>query len=133
MEVVDGASGSEAVGQAGYIVTGSGGGGAGGQYVFANLEELDGIIAEFEALHARIKDRGVRLQRAIGMITPPAEDVMSRLQAGAAVQSLWKADEHRGAMEAYAATMIEKLRAARAEYAATDADNADQVHRAGER
>jgi hypothetical protein len=133
VEVVDGTNGADAVRQAGYLVTGSGGGGAGGQYVFASLDELDGIIAEWEALRSRIKDRSAKLRRAIGLIEPPAEDMMSRLQAGAAIQSLWKAEEHRLAMEKYASTMLEKLRAAKAEYVATDADNAAQVHRAGER
>jgi hypothetical protein len=52
--VLDFDSGSGALGQAGYAITGSGAGGAGGQYVFAGLEELDDIIAGWEALYVRI-------------------------------------------------------------------------------
>lgn len=129
---VDGDSGSGALGQAGYAITGSGGGGAGGQYVFASLEELDDIIAEWDALRDRIRGRGDKLAQAIAMIEPPAEDIMSRLQANTAVRSLQKAEEHRKAMEAYARNYVEKLHAARAQYATTDADNAARLHNVGE-
>ncbi len=132
MEVVDGGSGSRALGQAGYAITGSGGGGAGGQYVFASLEELDDIIADWEALYIRIRNRAAKLARAIGLIEPPAEDIMSRLQANTAVRSLEKAEEHRKAMENYARNYVEKLRAARAQYATTDADNAARLRNVGE-
>lgn len=135
MEVVDGGSGYRApypAGPAGYAITGSGGGGAGGQYVFASLEELDDIIADWEALHDRIRNRAAKLARAIGMIEPPADDVMSRLQANTAVRSLEMAEQHRQAMENYARNYVEKLRAARAQYAATDADNAAHLRTVGE-
>ena len=131
MDVVDGGSGSGVWGQAGYAVTGGGGGGAGGQYVFASLDDLDGIIAEWEALHTRIKDRREKLNRAIGLIEPPAQDIMSKLQANTALRSLEKAEEHRQAMEDYARNYVEKLRAARAQYAATDTDSAAVLRRAG--
>lgn len=132
MEVVDGGSRPGALGQAGYAITGSGGGGAGGRYVFASLEELDDIIADWEALHDRIRNRAAKLKRAIGLIEPPAEDIMSRLQANTAVRSLEKAEAHRQAMENYARNYVEKLRAARAQYAGTDADNAARLRNVGE-
>ena len=62
----------------------------------------------------------------------PADDVMSTLQARAAVRSLEKAEEHRKAMEDYAANFLDKLRAARAAYASTDADGATALRKAGE-
>ncbi|MFL6140672.1 MAG: hypothetical protein ACJ72N_02230 [Labedaea sp.] len=43
---MDGSGESGALGQAGYSILGSGGGGASGRYVFASLHELDGIIAD---------------------------------------------------------------------------------------
>jgi hypothetical protein len=129
---MDGDTESGALGQAGYAITGSGGGGAGGQYVFASLEDLDEIIADWEALRDRIQVRGRKLRQAIGLIESPAEDIMSRLQANTAVRSLEKAEEHRLAMENYAAGYVEKLRAARAQYAETDADNAAHLRNAGE-
>src|SRR6266545_544483 len=86
--VMDGDSGPGVLGQAGYAITGSGGGGAGGRYVFASLAELDGMIADWEALRDRIFARDAKFRQAIGLIAPPAEDIMSRLHAHTAVQSL---------------------------------------------
>jgi hypothetical protein len=131
VEIVDGGGGSRSLGQAGHGVTGSGGGGADGRYVFASLAELDGLISEWQALQARIKSRGEKLGRAIDLIAPPADDVMSRLQAAAAVASLQKAEEHRKAMEYYAAGYVKKLEAARTDYAVADMDGEAAVHRAG--
>ncbi|GAB3449721.1 hypothetical protein [Actinophytocola sediminis] len=126
-----GDGGPSPLGQAGYAYEGSGGGGAGGRYVFASLEEFDGIITEWEALVVRIKLRGEKLARAIGMIEPPAVDLMSRWQAAAAVWSLEQAEAHRLAMEIYASEYVEKLRAARAEYATTEAENVAAIRRVG--
>lgn len=132
MEIVDGSGGSRPLGQAGHNVAGSGGGGAGGRYLFASLAELDEIIEEWKALRSRIERRGNKLAQASRLIEPPAEDVMSRLQAGAAFASLQKAEAHRKAMEAYAADYVERLQAARAEYAASDAAGAAAVRCADE-
>jgi hypothetical protein len=128
---VDGDSDVGTLGQAGYAITGSGGGGADGEYVFASLEELDAIIAEWEALQQRIRHRATKLVRAKSLIEPPADDVMSQLQAKAAIRSLEKAEEHRQAMEDYAAGFVAKLRAARTQYASTDADNAAALRETG--
>ena len=132
MEVADGGSGPSPARQAGYQIIGSGGGGAHGQYLFANLEEFDAVIVEWRALLDRVKDRGVTLRRAIGLIEPPAPDVMSKFQAEVAIASLRSADDHRRAMEEYAAGYVRKLEAARVEYAAADDDGAADLRRAGE-
>lgn len=103
-----------------------------GNYVFADLEELDGIIAEWTAIRDRIEGRGNRLSQAVGLITPPADDVMSRYHAGYTRGSLQKALDHSDAMRAYAKAYIEKLTAARAQYADTEAQAAAAVRRSGE-
>ncbi|MFL6143206.1 MAG: hypothetical protein ACJ72N_15250 [Labedaea sp.] len=121
-----------ALGQAGYAITGSGGGGAGGQYVFASLAELDGLITDWEALRDRIRDRDVKFRRAISLIAPPADDLMSRLQAKGVVGSLVKAQAHNLAMFTYADGYVTKLKAAHAQYAAIDADNAALIRRSGQ-
>lgn len=128
---MDGMGDPGALGQAGYAITGSGGGGEGGQYVFASLAELDGVIAQWEALRDRIRGRGALLSRAISLIEPPADDLMSTFQAGNAARSLERAQEHRQAMEDYAAGYVEKLHAARARYAAAESDNAARLRDAG--
>lgn len=117
---MDGDSGSAPLGQAGYGITGSGGGGAGGQFVFANLGELNGIITELETLRDGIRSDGTKLDRARQLIEPPGEDIMSRMEAKATVHSLEKAIEHNTVMATYADTEIAKMRAARAAYANTD-------------
>lgn len=105
---------------------------AGGNYIFADLEELDGIIAEWTAIRDRIRDRGYRLSQAAGLITPPAEDIMSRLHAGYTRASLQKALEHNDAMHAYAKAYVEKLTAARAQYANTETQALATIRRSGE-
>lgn len=78
---MDGGSGTGALGPVGYVITGSGGGGAGGRYVFANLEDLDGVLAELETLRDDIRKDGEKLLRAQQLIEPPGEDIMSRMEA----------------------------------------------------
>jgi hypothetical protein len=117
---VNGGGEPDALGQAGYGVTGSGGGGAGGQFVFTNLEELDGIITDLETLRDDIAKDGAKLRQARQVIVPPGEDIMSRMEATATVNSLDKALEHNLAMFTYAGAEIEKMRAARATYANSD-------------
>jgi len=106
-----------------------GGGGAGGSYVFADLAELDGLIAEWTTIRNGVQADGRRLIRAIRLIEPPAKDLMSQFQASALKESLTKAQKHNAAMAAYANSYIEKLRAARAQYAAGDEQNAEQLRR----
>jgi hypothetical protein len=118
--------------QAGYVITGSGGGGAGGQYVFANLDEMDGIIAEAKVLCEEIQEDGEKLRRAQALIEPPGDDVMSRIEAQTTVNSLEKAIEHNEAMFAYTGAQLAKLRAARDAYANTEDESAARLRGVGE-
>lgn len=129
---MDGTSDPGALGQAGYAITGSGGGGAGGRYVFANLGELDAIITAWEALRDRIFTRDGKFKRAISLITPPADDDMSKLQAHATVASLRKAQAHNLAMFTYVDGYVTKLKAARSQYEATDMASAARLRHSGE-
>lgn len=117
----------KAVGNAGYGVWGSGGGGSGGQYVFASLEELDALKTEWtEILEATTSD-GQGLLQAQFIIMAPAEDDMSTLQAGAVGKSLGKALEHNQSMVEYARTFIAKLAAAREQYGVEDEAAANNI------
>lgn len=107
-------------GQAGSAVEGIE---AGGRYVFANLAELDQVIAEWQSLREGIQTDGDRLKQAMQMIRPPAEDIMSRVQAEATVRSLRKAVSHNKAMLDYTDTFIAKLHAARVAYASNEQAN----------
>lgn len=129
---MDGSSDSGALGQVGYGITGSGGGGAGGQFVFADLGELDGIIADIETVRDDIRNDGDKLRQARQLIEPPGEDIMSRFQAKAVIDCLDKAIEHNGVMVAYADAEIAKMREARDTYANVDDDNATRLRDLGE-
>jgi hypothetical protein len=129
---MDGGSDVSALGQAGYVITGSGGGGTGGQYMFASLAELDGIITAWETLRDRIGAREEKFRRAISLISPPAEDIMSRLQAQTTLQSLKKAQEHNQAMYTYADGYVTKLKTSRSQYASNERGSAALLRRSGE-
>lgn len=123
---MDGGSEFSPLGQAGYAV-GSVGDGAGGQYVFANLDQINEIIFEAETLLTDIRDDGASLLRAQQRVEPPAEDIMSAMEANATVRSLDQAITHNQAMASYVDAQLAKLRACRDEYARTDADGAGRL------
>lgn len=120
----------KAVGNIGYGVWGSGGGGSGGQYVFASLEELDTLKTEWTTVRDDISSDGIRLATARATIHEPAEDVMSKLQYVAVGESLDSAIEHNKTMFNYAKSYVEKLGAAIEQYAADDEANAARVRSA---
>lgn len=97
--------------------------------MFADLAELDALIAEWTTIRDGIQTDGRKLQQAQQLIVPPAGDLMSQLQPSALNTSLDKALEHNAAMVAYAENYIGKLQAARAQYAAGDEQNAEQLRR----
>ncbi|MFC4854603.1 hypothetical protein [Actinophytocola glycyrrhizae] len=111
---------ADALGNAGYVVTGSGGGGANGDYVFADLAELGALITEWAAIRDTIETDGLNLLLARQQIFSPADDDMSKGQAEALVESLVKARTHNKAMFDYANAYVEKLTAAREQYAADE-------------
>lgn len=117
----------DALGNAGYAITGSGGGGSGGNYVFANLAELDAIITEWTEVRDAIHFDGLRLRQAKNFIRRPADDTMSRSQSDALSRSLDKALAHNTAMRAYASSYIEKLTAAKKQYLSDDDANAARM------
>ncbi|MFL6141550.1 MAG: hypothetical protein ACJ72N_06740 [Labedaea sp.] len=130
---MDGTSDISTLGPVGYVVTGSGGGGAGGQYVFASVEHLDRVIATWVAFRDAILADGHKLFQARQLIAPPAHDIMSRLEAKVTVDSLNKAWNHNRAMHSYADGYVTKLQAARTAYAAMDDDAAKNLRQAGGR
>lgn len=123
---------ADALGNAGYAITGSGGGGADGDYVFADLAELGALITEWTAIRDAILSDGEKLLQAQQAIYSPADDDMSRGQAKALIESLDKAQTHNDAMFAYAHAYVEKLTAAREQYASDEESNAARMRRIDE-
>jgi hypothetical protein len=103
-----------------------------GQYVFTDLAQLDGVISEWTAIRDRVVDRGLRLVQAAGFITPPAEDTASQGYTKATRESVLKAVSHCDAMRAYADGYIQKLVAARAQYAETEVQTATNIRQSGD-
>ena len=109
---------------------GSGGGGGTGQYVFADLQHLDGVLNDWKTLRDRIRDRSGKIRQAMRLCNPPAFDEMSVMQAQATKDSLQKAFDHNEAMYAYADRYVTNLQATRDSMAATDDSNADTIRKA---
>ncbi|WP_133902381.1 hypothetical protein [Actinophytocola oryzae] len=91
----------------------AGGGGAGGQFMFASIEELDTVITRWEDERDGILADREKISEAYYSITPPAGDSMSRGQATASQDSLANMWHHNDAMLKYAENYIAKLKASR--------------------
>jgi hypothetical protein len=102
----------------------SGGGGAGGQFMFANVDELDGIIAKWTTQRDEIEADLKRIGDAFNEINAPAGDPMSEGQANTARSSLVSMGEHCSQMLEYAKGYIKKLEEARVEMSTMDEDAA---------
>lgn len=109
---------------AGNVAVGSS---AGGSYMFADLAELDDVIARWTNVRDGVQADGRKLLQAQQLIQPPAQDFMSRLQPLAMSNSLDKALEHNAAMAAYAEAYVQKLQAARAQYAVEDEESVERM------
>jgi hypothetical protein len=95
----------------------AGGGGSGGEFMFANLAELDGVITKWvEERDGILADRDA-IADAFYMIAEPAGDMMSRGQTSASRDSLASMYQHSDAMLKYAEGYIEKLNASREQMA----------------
>jgi hypothetical protein len=101
----------------------AGGGGAGGQFMFASLEELDGVIARWEEERDGIKADKDAIAEAYYMIGEPAPDVLSREQAGASRDSLANMWHHSDAMLRYAENYLMKLYASRQQISVMEEGN----------
>ena len=105
----------------------SGGGGAGGQFMFANVDELDAIITKWTTQRDEIEADLKRIGDAFNEINAPAGDPMSQGQANTARSSLVSMGEHCSQMLKYADSYIRKLNQARVEMSTMDEDAATSL------
>jgi hypothetical protein len=105
----------------------SGGGGTGGQFMFANLDELDRVIARWEEERDGILADREAIREAYDTIAPPAGDMMSNVQVGASQASLANMYQHNNAMLRYAENYIAKLRSSREQMAVMDEGARDNL------
>ncbi|GGS16228.1 MULTISPECIES: hypothetical protein [Actinokineospora] len=109
----------------------SGGGGEGGRFAISSLAELDALIARWESILVKIDEGGSKLDDALAHVLPPAEDAPSNFEAERTKASLQAALDHNIVMSDYAKGYIEKLKAARADYAGTESENTATVNNSG--
>jgi hypothetical protein len=98
-----------------------------GEYVFADLAELDAVTAKWTALRDAIQEDGELLRQAQILIYPPAEDDMSRQQPHSVVESLAEAVVHNEAMVTSTQSCLDKLTAARDLYVSEDATSVSRL------
>lgn len=105
----------------------SGGGGTGGQFMFASLDELDGVISRWEQeLRGILADRE-QITEARRVIADPAADQMSQWQARVSRESLGELLKHNDAMLRYAENYIAKLLASREQMAVMEDGARDRM------
>ncbi|HEX6354024.1 hypothetical protein [Actinophytocola sp.] len=105
----------------------AGGGGTGGQFMFASLEELDSLIKRWEDERDGIQRDKDAIADAYHMIKDPAADVMSRVQASASKDSVANMWHHSDAMLRYAENYIQKLKDSRAQIQVMEDGAHDQM------
>lgn len=110
----------------------SGGGGSGGQFVFANLDELSSVLHEWEDVRNEIEKRQRTVSSIQDLCTPPADDMMSHYQADAGKRTAAEKFNHENALLAYARAYVDKLAACRNAMATTEQHNTDQFRMMGE-
>jgi hypothetical protein len=107
------------------------GGGGGGQFVFADLAELDSITTQWVAERERIRQDHETVLEAIRRCNPPAGDMMSHYQANRLQESLAAARDHNQAMLDYADGYVQKLEASRTAMASSEHNNAARLRATG--
>lgn len=110
----------------------TGGSGTGGQYVFADLTELDAIITTLQTEIEGVRDDARYFRDAIRQATAPAGDLMSQRQVNAYRAALEKGGEHNKAVLTYLENQLAKLQAAHQSYAETEAASVKRFHGTGE-
>jgi hypothetical protein len=103
----------------------AGGGGTGGQFMFASLEDLDTIIKRWETERDGILADRNAISEAYYSVKNPAADPLSKEQADASRDSLANMWNHSQAMLQYAENYILKLKASREQMAVMDEGHRD--------
>ncbi len=98
----------------------AGGGGTGGQFMFASVEQLNGVISKWEKERDGIMADRDAIADAYYMIAEPASDTMSVGQANASRNSLANMWQHSDQMLRYAEDYIAKLYASHKQMTSTE-------------
>lgn len=107
----------------------TGGGGAGGSYMFASLDELDGVIAQWQDLVDDIKADQGNIESAVMQANWPAGDSVSDQnyrQSSDVVQAMRK---HNEKLLVYAEHYLVKLKECRTQMSTTEQGNQDKMNK----
>lgn len=104
---------------------------AGGQYLFADLAELDGVIAEWQDLITAIDQDQRQIIDALAGPRQAAADGVSDANSSRTVAVLDGMREHNMTLLQYADAYVEKLVAARAAMASTEETNEARITAVG--
>lgn len=109
----------------------TGGGGGGGSYMFANLEELDGVIRQWRDLVDELKADQGRVRHAVDNLARPAGDDVSGENFRESNKVVSAMQRHNETLMKYAAHYVKKLEDCRKQMATTEEGNQtsmNQVH-----
>jgi hypothetical protein len=106
----------------------SGGGGGGGAYMFASIEELDGVIRQWESLIDDIKSDNVDVDHAVARIDRPAGDAVSAANYRRASETVTAMQKHNNVLLEYAERYKAKLEECRAQMTTTEQGNQTRMN-----
>lgn len=109
----------------------TGGGGRGGAYMFASLDELDGVIGQWQDLIDEIKTDQGRVEAARGFVAEPAADKVSGRNSVVSGKVVAEMRRHNEQLLVYAERYVVKLKECRTQMATTEdgtRTSMDQVH-----
>jgi hypothetical protein len=107
----------------------TGGGGAGGSYMFASLEELDGVIQQWQDLVDDIKDDQGNIESAVNQANRPAGDDVSSENYDRSSDVVTQMRKHNEQLLVYAEHYLVKLKECRVQMGTTEQGNQDKMNK----
>lgn len=104
-------------------------GGGSGSYMFANLEELDGVIRQWQNLVDELEADTKRVDSAVQQIARPAGDHVSEGNYNQSTDVLRAMRKHNEMLGSYAQHYVVKLKECRAQMSTTEQGNQTKMRR----
>ncbi|HEV7651416.1 MAG TPA: hypothetical protein VGP26_24965 [Actinophytocola sp.] len=107
----------------------TGGGGAGGSYMFASLEEIDGVIQQWQDLVDDIEADQRNIKSAGIEANTPAGDPVSGNNYNASSKVVMAMQKHNETLLEYAIGYVKKLQDCRTQISTTEQGNQDKMNK----
>jgi hypothetical protein len=108
----------------------TGGGGAGGTFMFASVDELDGVIQQWQSLIDEIVDDQGRMADADGDLAEPAADQISSGNTLMSHKVVADMRKHNETLIRYAVEYVQKLQDARTQMVTMEEGNQQRMNQA---